>query len=154
MSALERLEALGETLPAVPGPAAAYVPMARVGSLVHTAGQLPTRDGKLSVTGRLGDGVDLATGQRLARQAALNVLAVAAHAADGDLDAIRIVTLTVFVASHPSFIDQHLVANGASDFLAEVLGDNGVHARSSVGVSVLPLGAPVEVQALIELLDL
>ncbi|MBW3621596.1 MAG: RidA family protein, partial [Actinobacteria bacterium] len=121
----ERLAELGIELPEPPAPAAAYVPFARTGSLVLTAGQLPVVDGKLLSTGKLGREIDLLTGQQLARQAAINVLAQA-KAAAGDLGFVRVVKLTVFVASASSFTDQHLVANGASEFLGEVLGDNGV----------------------------
>jgi enamine deaminase RidA (YjgF/YER057c/UK114 family) len=150
VTAVERLAALGLTLPAVPTPAAAYQPFARAGELVFTAGQLPVVDGKLPVTGKLGTDLDTDAGRSLARIAALNVLAVAAEAAGGDLERVRIVKLTVFVASDPSFSEQHLVANGASDLLGEALGDAGVHARSAVGVPVLPLDSPVEVEAIVE----
>ncbi len=153
MSALERLRELGEELPPVPSPAAAYVPMATTGNLVLTAGQLPIVDGELAMTGKVGEGVELDEAQDLARRAALNVLAVAASVADGDLDRIRVVKLTVFVASAPDFTDQHLVANGASNLVGEVLGDHGVHARSAVGVASLPLDAPVEVEAIVEVMD-
>lgn len=153
MSARERLEAMGEELPPVPSPAAAYVPMARTANLVLTAGQLPIVDGELGVTGKVGEDIELEDAQELARRAALNVLAVAASVVDGDLDRIRVVKITVFVASTPDFTEQHLVANGASDLVGEVLGDHGVHARSAVGVSALPLDAPVEVEAIVEVLD-
>lgn len=152
MSAADRLAALGLELPQVPAPAAAYVPSARVGSLVQTAGQLPMRDGALPMTGKVGDEVSLEQAQDLARQCALNVLAVGASHVDGDLDRLRVVKLTVFVASVPAFSDQHLVANGASNLVGEVLGDNGIHARSAVGVPVLPLDSPIEVEALFEVL--
>jgi enamine deaminase RidA (YjgF/YER057c/UK114 family) len=144
----ERLQGLGLVLPPAPAPAASYQPWAQAGELVFTAGQLPVVGGALPRTGKLG--VDLTTeeGAELARTAALNVLAVAAAAFD-DLDAVRVVKLTVFVASEPSFAEQHLVANGASDLLAAVLGDAGVHARSAVGVPVLPLDSPVEVEAIL-----
>jgi enamine deaminase RidA (YjgF/YER057c/UK114 family) len=150
VSAVDRLAELGLSLPAVPTPAAAYQPLARTGELVFTAGQLPVVDGQLTATGKLGADLDTDAGRALARTAALNVLAVAADAAGGDLDRVRIVKLTVFVASDPSFSEQHLVANGASDLLGEVLGDAGVHARSAVGVAVLPLDSPVEVEAIVE----
>lgn len=153
MSALERLAELGEELPPVPEPAAAYVPVATSGNLVLTAGQLPIVDGSLAMTGRVGEDVELDEAQDLARRAALNVLAVGASVADGDLDRLRVVKLTVFVASAPGFTEQHLVANGASNLVGEVLGDHGVHARSAVGVASLPLGAPVEVEAILEVMD-
>ena len=152
MSAADRLAALGLELPQVPAPAAAYVPSARMGSLVQTAGQLPMRDGALPMTGKVGDEVSLEQAQDLARQCALNVLAVGASHVDGDLDRLRVVKLTVFVASVPTFSEQHLVANGASNLIGEVLGDNGIHARSAVGVPVLPLDSPIEVEALFEVL--
>jgi enamine deaminase RidA (YjgF/YER057c/UK114 family) len=152
MSAAERLAALGLELPPVPAPAAAYVPSTRVGALVQTAGQLPMRDGALMRTGKVGDEVSLEAAQECARQCALNILAVGASQADGDLDRLRVVKLTVFVASVPDFTEQHLVANGASALVGEVLDEHGVHARSAVGVPVLPLDAPVEVEALFEVL--
>jgi len=144
-----RLEQLGLTLPAVPTPAAAYQPWSRSGGLVFTSGQLPTVEGALPRTGRLGAELTTDEGAELARIAALNVLAVAAAAA-GDLDAVRVVKLVVFVASTATFTEQHLVANGASTLIGEVLGDAGVHARAAVGVASLPLGSPVEVEAIIE----
>jgi len=150
MGALDRLRDLGEQLPAVPPPAAAYTPFTRVGDLVYTSGQLPVVEGALPMTGKVGAEVTLELAQPLARRCALNVLAIGAEAA-GDLDRIRVVKLTVFVASDPSFTEQHLVANGASEFLGEVLGDAGVHARSAVGVAVLPLDAPVEVEAILQI---
>lgn len=143
----QRLAELGLTLPPVPTPAAAYQPFAEVDGLVHTAGQLPVVDGALTSTGTVGDALDTAEAAALARIAALNVLAVAA-AGLGGLDEVRIVKLTVFVASAPGFSEQHLVANGASELLGEVLGEAGVHARSAVGVAALPLGAPVEIEAI------
>jgi enamine deaminase RidA (YjgF/YER057c/UK114 family) len=151
VSAADRLAALGLELPSVPSPAAAYQPFARSGELVLTAGQLPVVDGALPRTGKLGAELTTSEGADLARIAGLNVLAVAAHAA-GDLERVRIVKLTVFVASVPDFAEQHLVANGASELLGEVLGDHGIHARSAVGVPVLPLDSPVEVEAIVEVL--
>jgi enamine deaminase RidA (YjgF/YER057c/UK114 family) len=144
----ERLQELGLVLPPAPAPAASYQPWAQAGELVFTAGQLPVVGGALPRTGKLGSDLTTEEGADLARTAALNVLAVAAAAFD-DLDAVRVVKLTVFVASEPSFAEQHLVANGASDLLAAVLGDAGVHARSAVGVPVLPLDSPVEVEAVL-----
>ncbi|MDX1510426.1 MAG: RidA family protein [Nitriliruptorales bacterium] len=147
-TALERLAARGLLLPPVPEPAAAYRPWTRAGDLVFTAGQLPTRDGALAATGLLGRDLATAEGQALAELAALNLLAVANAACDG-LEDVRVVKLTVFVASAPSFTEQHLVANGASQLLADVLGERGRHARSAVGVPCLPLHAPVEVEAIL-----
>lgn len=146
----ERLAELGIDLPEPPAPAAAYVPWVRTGDLVLTAGQLPLVDGTLPTTGKLGGEVTLEEGQELARQAAVNILAQA-RAAAGALDGVRVVKLTCFVASTPDFTQQHLVANGASEFLGDVLGDAGRHARSAVGVPVLPLDSPVEIEAILEL---
>jgi enamine deaminase RidA (YjgF/YER057c/UK114 family) len=143
----QRLADRGLTLPPVAAPAAAYQPWARHGDLIHTAGQLPMRDGALAGTGRLGDAHDTAAGAAFAQLTALGILAIGAAVADGDLDRIRVVELTVYVASTPDFHEQHLVANGASELLGDVLGEAGVHARSAVGVAVLPLDAPVEASA-------
>lgn len=147
----KRLEALGVTLPAAAAPAANYVPFAASGKLILTAGQLPLTGGKMAATGLLGRDLDTAAGKEMARYCAINVLAQL-KAATGDLEKIaRLVKITVFVASTPDFTEQHLVANGASDFLVEVLGEAGKHARSAVGVAVLPLNAPVEVEAIAEI---
>lgn len=146
-----RLKELGITLPEAPKPVAAYVPAAQSGNLVVVSGQLPFVDGKLPTTGKLGDAVDLATGQDLARKAAVNALAVVkAHV--GDLTRVtRVVRVGVFVASANTFTDQPKVANGASEFLQQVFGDAGRHARAAVGVNVLPLDSPVEVELVVEL---
>ncbi|MEX4007980.1 RidA family protein [Neoaquamicrobium sediminum] len=146
----KRLDALGVALPAAAAPAANYVPYAQSGKLLMTAGQLPLETGKL-VTGLLGRDLDTEAGKKAARLCAINILAQI-QAATGDLEQIaRIVKITVFVASAPDFTEQHLVANGASDFLAEALGERGKHARSAVGVAVLPLNAAVEIEAIAEL---
>lgn len=146
-----RLAALGVTLPAAAAPAANYVPFARSGKLILTSGQLPLDQGKLVATGLLGRELDVAAGKEAAKYCAINVLAQL-QAATGDLEKIaRLVKITVFVASTPDFTEQHLVANGASDFLVEVLGEAGKHARSAVGTASLPLNAPVEVEAIVEL---
>jgi enamine deaminase RidA (YjgF/YER057c/UK114 family) len=146
----KRLSNLGVTLPAAAAPAANYVPFARSGNLLFTAGQLPLRDGKLQAAGLLGHDLDTAAGAEAAKLCAINVLAQA-KAALGDLEKIvRIVKITAFVASAPGFVEQHLVANGASDFLAAALGERGKHARSAVGTASLPLNAAVEVEAVIE----
>lgn len=146
-----RLAALGVTLPAAPAPAANYVPFAQSGKLILTSGQLPLDQGKLVSTGLLGRELDVAAGKEAAKYCAINVLAQL-QAATGDLEKIaRLVKITVFVASTPDFTEQHLVANGASDFLVEVLGEAGKHARSAVGTASLPLNAPVEVEAIAEL---
>jgi enamine deaminase RidA (YjgF/YER057c/UK114 family) len=146
----ERLSELGVTLPQVAAPVAAYVPTARTGNLVFTSGQLPFVDGKLPRTGKVGGEVDADSAKALARTCALN--AIAAIAAEiGDLDRVRrVVKVVGFVASDPSFTGQPGVINGASEFLGEVFGDLGRHARSAVGVAVLPLDAPVEVEVVVE----
>ena len=147
----QRLADLGVTLPAAAAPAANYVPFMQSGNLLFTAGQLPLKDGKLAVSGKLGRDVDVAAGKEGAKLCAVNILAQA-KAALGDLGCIRrIVKITVFVASDPDFTEQHLVANGASDFLVAALGESGKHARSAVGVPSLPLNAAVEVEAVIEI---
>lgn len=150
MTPEDRLAALGITLPPAPPPAASYVPWVRSGSLVVTSGQIPVVDGAPVSTGKVGGALSLEDGQAAARVCAVNVLAQL-RAAAGDLSKVRrLVKVTVFVASDPSFSQQHLVANGASDLFAEVLGDAGPHARSAVGVAVLPLDVPVEVEAIAE----
>lgn len=149
-TAEQRLAALGIDLPKAAAPAANYVPYMRTGNLLFTAGQLPLKGGHLIATGLLGQDLDASKGQEAARQCAINILAQA-KAALGDLENIaRIIKITVFVASTPDFTTQHLVANGASDLLVTVLGDKGKHARSAVGVASLPLNAPVEIEAIIE----
>lgn len=147
----KRLAALGVTIPAAAAPAANYVPYAQTGKLLLTAGQLPLANGKLEAVGLLGRDLDTEAGKKAAKLCAINILAQI-QAATGDLEQIaRLVKITVFVASTPDFTEQHLVANGASDFLAEVLGERGKHARSAVGVAVLPLNAAVEIEAIVEL---
>jgi enamine deaminase RidA (YjgF/YER057c/UK114 family) len=149
-SAAERLAARGLTLPPVATPVAAYVSAVRTGNHVYVSGQVPMVDGKLQATGKVGESVTAEEAASLARICALNGLAAAAAAAGG-LEAIaRIVKVTCFVASAPSFTGQAQVANGASEFLIEVLGDAGKHARSAVGMAVLPLDSPVEVELIAE----
>jgi enamine deaminase RidA (YjgF/YER057c/UK114 family) len=151
MSATEKLTALGLSLPPVATPAGAYVPAVRSGNLVWTAGQVPFVDGKLPVTGKVGAEVDAATAKNLARTCALNALAAIA-AEIGDLDkVVRVVKVVGFVASAPGFFGQPGVINGASELLGEVFGDAGRHARSAVGVAVLPMDAPVEVELVVEI---
>jgi enamine deaminase RidA (YjgF/YER057c/UK114 family) len=154
MSAVEdRLAELGLTLPDVVAPLAAYVPALRSGSYVFTSGQLPMVDGKLPLTGKVGAEVTAEDAKELARTCALNGLA-AVKSVIGDLDRIkRVVKVTGFVASAPDFTGQPGVINGASELLGEVLGPKGVHARSAVGVAVLPLDSPVEVDFQVELTD-
>jgi enamine deaminase RidA (YjgF/YER057c/UK114 family) len=149
-TASERLAELGLALPAVAAPVAAYVPAVRTGSYVYTSGQLPLVDGKLQGTGKVGDGVAPSDAAALARTAALNALAAVASVAGGIDSIVRVVKVTCFVASAPSFTGQAQVANGASELLIEVLGDAGQHARSAVGMAVLPLDSPVEVELIAE----
>jgi enamine deaminase RidA (YjgF/YER057c/UK114 family) len=148
-----RLAELGLKLPAVVPPLAAYQPAVRSGAYVFTAGQLPLVDGKLPATGKVGAEVTAEQAKELARICALNALA-AVHSVIGDLDRIaRVVKVVGFVASTPDFTGQPGVVNGASELLGEVLGEKGVHARSAVGVTVLPLDSPVEVEIQVELTD-
>jgi enamine deaminase RidA (YjgF/YER057c/UK114 family) len=152
MSAPEsKLAELGLKLPPVAAPAAAYVPAVRTGSLVYTSGQVPFVDGKLPATGKVGAEVTPEQAYDYAKICALNALA-AVKAEVGDLSLVtRVVKLLVFVASAPDFTGQPQVGNGASDLLGEVFGDSGLHARSAVGVAVLPLDAPVEVEMIVEI---
>lgn len=145
----ERLSSLGLSIPEASAPAANYVPHVTIGDLLYTSGQLPLKDGTLTATGLLGREVSVEEGQNAAKFCAINILAQA-KAALGDLQRIdQIVKITVFVASTPDFTEQHLVANGASNLLVDVLGDAGRHARSAVGTASLPLNAAVEVEAII-----
>jgi enamine deaminase RidA (YjgF/YER057c/UK114 family) len=147
------MAALGLTLPAVTAPLAAYVPAVRSGNLVFTAGQVPVVEGHLLAAGKVGDQVSATEAAALARTCALNALAAAASVAGG-LSAIRrIVKVTGFVASAPGFTGQSQVVNGASELLLEVFGEAGRHARSAVGMAVLPLDAPVEVELIAEVSD-
>ncbi len=147
----KRLSEMGIVLPQAAAPVASYLPFARTGQLLLTAGQLPLKDGSMIATGLLGRDLDTAAGLDAAKQCAVNVLAQA-KAAAGSLENIKsVVKITVFVASTPDFTEQHLVANGASDLLAAVLGEAGKHARSAVGVASLPLNAPVEIEAILEI---
>jgi enamine deaminase RidA (YjgF/YER057c/UK114 family) len=149
-----RLAELGLTIPDVVPPVAAYVPAVLDGNHVWTSGQLPVVDGALVATGKVGDGPGLvapADAAGLARSCALNALA-AVQSVIGDLDRVtRVVKVVGFVASDPSFTGQPAVVNGASEVLGEIFGDRGAHARSAVGVAVLPLDAPVEVELVVSL---
>jgi len=149
MSASARFEKLGIALPEVVAPLAAYVPAVRTGNLVYTAGQLPMEAGQLARAGKVGADLTPEEGKALARLCALNALA-AVHSLVG-IDAVtRVVKVVGFVASAEGFNGQPSVINGASELLAEVFGDSGAHARSAVGVAELPLGAPVEVELIVE----
>ncbi|TQK73221.1 MULTISPECIES: RidA family protein [unclassified Nocardioides] len=147
----ERLAELGLSVPDVVPPVAAYVPATRSGDHVYTAGQLPMRDGALMATGKVGDTVSAEDAYACARQCALNAIA-AIRSVAGDLANVRIVKVVVFVASTPDFTGQPGVANGASELFGDVFGDAGIHARSAVGVPVLPLDAPVEVEVVAEIM--
>jgi len=147
-----RLAELGISLPEAAAPAANYVPYVISGNLLFLSGQLPIEGGKVAVTGLVGGDVVLADAQRAAELCAINILAQAKAALSGDLSRIsRVVKLNGFVASAPGFIEQHLVINGASNLIANVLGDAGKHARAAVGVAQLPLNAAVEIDAILEI---
>ena len=151
MGAVEdRLAEIGLSVPDVAKPVASYVPAVRTGSYIYTSGQVPLRDGQLITTGKVGAGVSPEDARECAQQCALNAIA-AVKAELGDLDLVkRVVKVVCFVASDSAFTGQPQVANGASDLLGKAFGDSGVHARSAVGVPVLPLDAPVEVEILVE----
>ena len=152
MTIESRLKELGIELPEAAAPVASYVPVVTLGNLAHVSGQLPFIDGEL-VTGRLGEDVDLELGMRAARACALMILAQL-KAALGSLDKVeRIVKLGGFVNSAGHFTDQPKVVNGASDLMVDVFGEAGKHARSAVGVPVLPLGAAVEIDAVVALVS-
>jgi len=149
-----RLEQLGVVLPSAPKPVAAYIPFVRAGNLIFISGQIPMRSGKLMCAGSVPSVISVDEARAAAHQCALNGLAVLASAVDGDLDRVqRIIRLGVFVCSDPGFTDQPTVANGASEFLVEVFGENGRHARAAVGSVALPLGAAVEVEMLAMVTD-
>jgi enamine deaminase RidA (YjgF/YER057c/UK114 family) len=146
----QRLAELGLSLPEMVRPMAAYVPTVRSGAFVYTAGQLPIVDGALPRTGKLGAEVSTDQGRELAQQCALNALA-AIKSEVGDLASVkRVVKVVGFVASAPEYYDQPEVINGASELLGAVFGEAGKHARSAVGVAVLPRNAPVEVEVIVE----
>jgi enamine deaminase RidA (YjgF/YER057c/UK114 family) len=144
-----RLAELGIELPAVAAPLAAYVPAVRSGSYVYTSGQLPFVDGKLAATGKVGAEISPEEAQSLARISALNALA-AVHALVGIDNLARVVKVVGFVASAEGFTGQPAVVNGASELFGEIFGEQGVHARSAVGVAELPIGAPVEIEIIVE----
>jgi enamine deaminase RidA (YjgF/YER057c/UK114 family) len=148
-SALDRLAELGITIPEVVPPVAAYLPAVRSGSFVYTSGQLPMVAGALPATGKVGGAVPPEQARELARTCALNALA-AIHALVGIDAVVRVVKVVGYVASVPEFTGQPAVVNGASEFLNEVFGDAGRHARSAVGVAALPLDAPVEIELIVE----
>jgi enamine deaminase RidA (YjgF/YER057c/UK114 family) len=146
-----RLRELGLTLPTPPKPVAAYIPFVRSGNLVYVSGQVPLVDGKIVCSGPVPSAVSIDQASAAARQCALNGLAIVAGALEGDLNRVRrIVRLGVWVCSDAGFTDQPKVANGASELLVEIFGENGRHARAAVGSVALPLGATVEVEMLVE----
>jgi enamine deaminase RidA (YjgF/YER057c/UK114 family) len=149
VSASARLAELGVDLPVVVKPLGSYVPAVHSGNLVYTSGQLPMQDGRLVQAGKVGVDVAPERGKELARICALNALA-AIHSLVGIDSVTQVVKVVGFVASGPGFNGQPGVVNGASDLLADVFGDSGVHARSAVGVAELPLDAPVEVELVVE----
>ncbi|HEX9904755.1 MAG TPA: RidA family protein [Propylenella sp.] len=145
-----RLARLGVTLPAAAAAAANYLPYARHGEVLYISGQLPLTVQGVAWRGRLGESVSMEDGRKAARLCAINILAQAKAALDGDLERIRqVLRITGYVASTPQFHEQHLVVNGASDFLVEALGDRGRHARAAVGMAALPLDAAVEIDAIL-----
>jgi enamine deaminase RidA (YjgF/YER057c/UK114 family) len=150
MSAVDdRLAEIGLSVPPVPAPVAVYVPAVRSGSYVYTSGQLPLRDGQLILTGKVGGEVSAEEAYDCARQCALN--AIAAVKSQVELDSVvRVVKATVYIASTPDFTGQPGVANGASELFGAAFGEAGSHARSAVGVPVLPLDAPVELDLIVE----
>ena len=147
-----RLNELGITLPVAAAPAANYVPFTISGNLLYLSGQLPMENGKVAVTGLVGQDVDVAAASRAAELCAINILAQAKSALGGDLGRIvRVIKLNGFVASTPDFTEQHIVINGASNLIANVLGDAGKHARAAVGMAALPMNAAVEIDAILEI---
>jgi enamine deaminase RidA (YjgF/YER057c/UK114 family) len=151
MSANAKIQALGITLPEVAKPAGAYVPAVQSGNLVFTAGQIPLVEGKLIATGKVGKEISVEQARDIARICALNAVA-AVKGVIGDLDRVKkVVKVVGFVASVPEFTQQPQVVNGASELLEQIFGEAGIHARSAVGVAVLPLDAPVEVELIVEI---
>ncbi len=147
MTVADRLKELGITLPPPATPGGNYTPANLVGHTLYVAGQLPTVDGELVATGKVGADVTIEQAAEAARICALNALSAAENVLDGGLDAVESLTrITVFVNAVPDFAQQSIVANGASDFLVEVLGEAGRHARNAIGVGSLPRNAPVEVE--------
>ncbi len=146
----QRLAELGVTLPDAPAPVANYVPFVVAGDIVYVSGQV-SRDASGPIVGRLGADLDIAAGAAAAKWCALALIAQVRKAADGDLDRVRVLKLTGFVNSTADFTDQPKVINGASDFLVEVFGDNGRHARSAVSAASLPMGVAVEIEGIFAL---
>ena len=150
MSISERLKALGITLPPLAVPAAAYVPFVRTGNLVFLSGHIAKKDGKVWA-GQLGAAISTEEGKQAARAVAIDLMGTLSAALDGDLErVVRIVKVMSLVNSTPSFTEQHLVTNGASELLGEVFGERGAHARSAFGVAQIPLGSCVEIELIAE----
>ncbi len=150
MKPSEKLKSLGLELPKVPAPLGIYVPATRVGELIYTSGQLPTSDGKLVASGAVGRELTVEQAAAAARRAMLNAVAAAASVCGGIDEIERAVRVCVYVCSAAGFVEQPKVANGASELLGELFGDAGRHVRSAVGVSELPMGAPVEVELVVQ----
>lgn len=151
MSYEQKLIQLGLALPAPPKPVANYVPVVRVGDLLFLSGVLPSRDGQLIMTGKLGQNVSIEQGMEAARVAVLNGLSIIRQEA-GSLDRVkRIVKMVGHIASAPGFTDQPQVLNGASDLLVSLFGDAGRHARVAIGAAELPRQAPIEIELIVEL---
>jgi enamine deaminase RidA (YjgF/YER057c/UK114 family) len=147
-----KLHELGLALPPAPKPIAAYVPAVRSGNLLFVAGQLPLRDGKLLATGKVPSQVSVESAKQAAAQCVLNALAILKQELAGDWSKFsRVVRVGAFIQSDDTFVEQASVANGASELLAQILGEAGRHARAAVGVNALPLGAAVEIEFLFEL---
>lgn len=150
---IEKLREYGYELPLPNPPIASYVPVTRIGNILYVSGQISSTDDGV-VTGLLGDTMNVVQGGNAAELAALNVLSQIVHTGGVDLSRVkRVLKLTVFVASTPDFFEHHLVANGASNLIVRVLGDKCKHARSAIGLAALPLGAAVEVEAIVEVED-
>ncbi len=147
-----RLADMGIVLPDAAAPAANYVPTSTVGNILYVSGQLPMIGGQVQFTGHLGRDVDVKSGQRAAEICAINILSQARAALDGDLERVeKVLKIQGFVASADSFFEQHIVINGASDLLVNVLGERGKHARAAVGMAALPMNAAVEIDAILEI---
>lgn len=150
MSIEEKLKSMGLSLPPVPKPVAAYIPAVQTGDVVYTSGQIPVAEGKIQYSGKVGKEVTKEQAYEAAKLCALNALA-AVKGVVGDLEKIeRIVKVVGFVASAEGFTEQPAVVNGASEFLGELLGEKGLHARSAVGVAELPLNVPVELEMIVK----
>lgn len=147
----QKLTELGITIPAAPKPLASYIPAVKSGNLIFTAGQLPMKDGKLQFSGKLGDTCNEENAIKAAELCAINCLSAIKTQLSSLNEIKRIIKITVFVASASGFISQPKIANGASDFIVKIFGENGMHARSAVGVAELPLNAPVEVEMIVEI---